>query len=77
MRKHSISLGHFEMGEDWLGNNAAFACPAAGCGKVFIVSTFAHGEGRKCPSCGRSTAFISGSQSKGGQAWIEWDEKTV
>ena len=74
MPNHSIQLGHFEKSEDWVGNNAAFSCLAAGCGKVFIVNSFADKEGRECPSCRRSKGFVTASQSKGGKAWIEWDE---
>jgi predicted RNA-binding Zn-ribbon protein involved in translation (DUF1610 family) len=62
---------------DWEGNNAAFTCPP--CGKVYIVSGMMHRGGvRKCPSCGHSTANLSGGKESGGSAWIEWkhdDEK--
>ena len=59
-------------GEDWEGNNAAFACPV--CGKVFIVSGASniHSGIRPCPSCGKSTAHVDGGRKSGGRAWIEW-----
>lgn len=59
---------------DWHGNNAAFTCPV--CSKVFIVSHFnKEGEnGRPCPGCGKSKAFVTGSPSYSGhQARIEWE----
>jgi len=43
--------------EDWQGNNIAFACPI--CLKVFIVSGMLHRDGRECPNCGKSKAFIT------------------
>jgi transposase-like protein len=55
--------------EDWVGNNAAFTCPD--CGKVFLVSQMLHGNGRDCPSCGRSHAEVTGGSRSGGTAWIE------
>jgi hypothetical protein len=62
-----------EKGEDWVGNNAAFTCPRRDCGKVYIVSEFLHPNGRRCPACNLSEGFVRGSQSKGGQARIEWE----
>jgi hypothetical protein len=56
--------------EDWAGNNAAFRCPV--CTKVFLVSGLLHRNGRRCPSCGDSTAFCSGGKGSGGTASIEW-----
>jgi hypothetical protein len=64
--------GAFEKHEDWVGNNAAFTCPLPDCGKVYIASALIHKEGRECPACGLSKAFVTGSQSKDGKAWIEW-----
>ncbi len=55
--------------EDWVGNNAAFTCPA--CGKVFLVSGPLHRNGRDCPDCGRSHAKVGGGAKSGGTAWIE------
>jgi hypothetical protein len=72
MERRFIRPGHFEKDEDWLGNNAAFTCPMPDCGKVYIVSVFLHKEGRDCPTCGHSRAFVTETQSKGGEAWIEW-----
>lgn len=59
-------------GEDWEGNNVAFACPV--CGKVFIVSGAAtiHNGARKCPSCGKSSGHVDGGRKSDGHAWIEW-----
>jgi hypothetical protein len=58
---------------DWNGNNAAFTCPV--CSKVFIVTSFNElGRiGLKCPGCGKSTAYCTGSAAKGGEARIEWN----
>ena len=55
---------------DWHGNNAAFTCPV--CLKVFIVSSLIDKNGRKCPTCNKTTAFVTGSP-KTGEARIEWD----
>jgi predicted RNA-binding Zn-ribbon protein involved in translation (DUF1610 family) len=58
---------------DWNDNNAAFTCPV--CSKVFIVTSF-NDLGRiglHCPACGKSTAYVTGSAAKGGEARIEWD----
>ena len=55
--------------EDWVGNNAAFTCPA--CRKVFLVSAPLHRNGRECPSCGGSHAEVSGGAKSGGTAWIQ------
>jgi hypothetical protein len=58
---------------DWNGNNAAFTCPV--CSKVFIVTAF-NDLGRiglQCPGCGKSTAYVTGSAAKGGEARIEWN----
>jgi hypothetical protein len=57
--------------EDWLGNNAAFACPV--CGQVYIASNFPPRE-RRCPGCGCSRAQVTGSHSSGGKAFIIWDD---
>ena len=56
MPSHSIRLGHFEKGEDWIGNNAAFTCPLPNCEKVYIVSALIYKNGRQCPACGLSKA---------------------
>ncbi len=57
---------------DWNGNNAAFTCPV--CSKVFIVTSFndLRRLGLKCPGCGKSTAYVTGSAANGGEAKIEW-----
>jgi hypothetical protein len=57
---------------DWEGNNVAFTCPVAGCGKVFIVSELLHRSGRKCPGCEKSTGHVSGGKKSGGKAYLEW-----
>ena len=44
--------------EDWVGNNAAFTCPA--CGNVFLVGAPLHRNSRDCPACGRSHAEVAG-----------------
>ncbi len=74
MQTRDIQVGRPGEAEDWRGNNAAFACPVPRCGKVYIVSTFTDRGGRECPTCSLSKAFVTGSQSKGGRAWIEWDD---
>jgi hypothetical protein len=68
----TMPVGHLEKDKDWLGNNAAFTCPQPGCRKVYIVSALIHKNGRECPACGRSKAFVSGSQNRNGDAWIVW-----
>ena len=72
MHAREMKLAVFEKDEDWVGNNAAFACPLPDCGKVYIVSALIHKEGRECPACGQSRGFVSNTQSKGGKAWIAW-----
>jgi len=56
---------------DWEGNNAAITCPP--CGKVYVVSQMMHSKGRKCPSCGASTGFVTGGKKSGGSAYVEWE----
>jgi hypothetical protein len=59
---------------DWEGNNVAFTCPV--CNKVFIVSAYFHeaeGKKRDCPSCKKSTGYVTDSAKKGGKARIEWE----
>jgi hypothetical protein len=68
-----IQVGKIEKSEDWYGNNAAFVCPMPECGKVYIVSAIVDKDGRECPSCKQSKAFVTGSQSKNGEAHIEWN----
>jgi DNA-directed RNA polymerase subunit RPC12/RpoP len=65
--------GNADSNADWWGNNAAFACPI--CSKVFVTSSFPEKykkEGRQCPACGQSRAFVTGD-TYGGEARIEWD----
>ena len=72
----NLNPDELESDVDWEGNNAAFTCPV--CQKVFIVSDILHQSTqkekgfRKCPSCGNSTARISGGRKSGGTASIEW-----
>jgi NAD-dependent SIR2 family protein deacetylase len=61
---------HKDSTADWHGNNAAFTCPV--CSKVFVVSSLIDKNGQKCPTCNKTTAFVTGS-SKTGEARIEWD----
>jgi ribosomal protein S27E len=56
--------------EDWEGNNAAVTCPV--CGKVYLVSGVIHKGERRCPSCGKSTAYITGGRKQSGSARVEW-----
>ena len=54
---------------DWVGNNAAFTCPA--CQNVFIVSALIHKKGRACPSCGSNIGHVEGGAKSGGSAWLD------
>jgi len=58
--------------EDWQGNNIALACPL--CLKVFIVSGMIHRNGRECPHCGKSKAFVG---QDGKTASVECSEPLV
>jgi hypothetical protein len=58
--------------EDWQGNNIALACPA--CLKVFIVSGLIHRNGRDCPNCGKSKAFVT---QDGRAARVECNEQSL
>ena len=69
MPRHELDAEKLGLGEDWVGNSAAFTCPE--CRKVFLVSGLIHGGGRACPACGRATAHIEGGAKSGGSAWIE------
>lgn len=72
MNTRYVQRGAFGRDEDWHGNNAAFICPISTCEQVFVVSGFVDKKGRKCPSCGQSRGFVSGSANVDGFAWIEW-----
>lgn len=61
--------------DDWSDNNAAFTCPS--CGKVFVVSSFTDKFGRRCPRCGKSKAFVTGSEANGGKAWITLNDSAT
>ena len=74
---------------DWVGNNAAFVCPACehvyivtGAGKRYLDTTMQpHCNERTCPNCGKSVAHIpKGGRKKArkgeaNNAWIEWSEE--
>ena len=56
--------------EDHFGNNIAITCPV--CAKVYVVSAFLKDSGgekgkRICPSCGKSTGFVSADE-----AYVTW-----
>jgi hypothetical protein len=36
-----------------------------------------HKEGRECPNCKRSRAFVRGGRVKEGAAFIEWDDDAL
>jgi len=64
---------------DYVGNNAAFTCPA--CGRVFLVSAAihptpdgqqGHDGRRKCPWCSKSEGHVAGGAKSGGAAWIDY-----
>lgn len=65
-----LTISAEEQGFDFVGNNAAFTCPV--CKKVFLVSGLIHRGERKCPSCGKSTGYVSGGQKSGGAAYLEF-----
>ncbi len=67
--KKNLNPNELGLGDDWLGNFAAFTCPC--CQNVFVVSGL-HGT-RACPRCGRSRATVEGGKDSGGHAWIEWE----
>jgi hypothetical protein len=69
--KRNLDPENISADEDWVGNNAAFRCPA--CHGTFIVSGALHRAGRTCPTCGRAKGFVEGGKKSGGRAWIEWD----
>ncbi|MFX1563982.1 MAG: hypothetical protein ACFFDP_11825 [Promethearchaeota archaeon] len=62
---------------DIFGNNAAFLCPVANCGKVFITNTTRMDDGLKiCPKCGRSRVTLQAEGGRGTKvvgATIEWE----
>lgn len=70
MYRKELDREHLAQNEDWDGTCAAFTCPL--CGKVFIVHTEMHKDGRKCPACERSTGHVHGSRKGHGTAWLEW-----
>ena len=71
MAAKELDVANLGVGEDWLGNNAAFTCPS--CGKVFVVSAMLNrAGGRPCPNCDSSRGFVQGGAKSGGRAWIEW-----
>jgi hypothetical protein len=72
MQTRGLEPERLGRGEDWVGNNAAFTCPAPDCGQVFIVSGALHRNGRPCPNCGQSKGFVVGGKASGGTAKIEW-----
>jgi len=53
--------------EDWVGKTIAVTCPI--CGKVFLAGADDGLEGRECPICHKSTAFVS---ADGSEARVEW-----
>lgn len=55
---------------DWEGNNLAVTCPV--CGKVFLASGSLDQDGRKCPVCRKSTAYINAA---GTEARVEWEDQ--
>jgi DNA-directed RNA polymerase subunit RPC12/RpoP len=71
MTKKTLSGDSDCIDADFHGNNAAFNCPE--CGKLFVVSEIMDKNGRECPSCGKSKAFVKGGEKSNGSAWIEYD----
>ena len=71
MTSEPLNPDDLGQGSDWVGNNAAFTCPA--CSKVFLVSGLLHKQGRACPSCGRSKGYVNGGKGSGGSARLDWD----
>jgi hypothetical protein len=72
MQTRIVDGGNLGPGEDWAGNNVAFACPVPNCGKVYLVSGMMHRGGRECPACRGSKGFVSGGKDSGGTARIQW-----
>jgi predicted GNAT family N-acyltransferase len=68
MTKRKLDKSALGRSEDWYGNNAALRCPL--CSKTFIVSQFLNKGRRECPSCGRSSAEMSG-----GGLTIQWPDQ--
>jgi hypothetical protein len=70
MAQRSLEPDSLPHDADWLGNNAAFTCPA--CSKVFIVSGIIGKGERECPGCGKSRGLVSGGAKSGGSATLRW-----
>jgi len=64
MPTKDLNVDNLGLGEDWVGNNAAFRCPL--CQKVFLVSQFLHQGGRRCPKCAKSIGRVTGGSGQGG-----------
>jgi hypothetical protein len=58
--------------EDWDGFVIAVTCPV--CEKVYVVSGHSHRQGRPCPGCGKSQAFVRKESGQEGTASIRWEE---
>ena len=71
--RHRLDPNPRTLGQDadWEGNDAAFCCPV--CGKVFIVSSLLHPDGRECPACRKSVGRVKGGRESQGEATLEWD----
>ena len=72
MEIRQLEADYLGLDVDWVGNNAAFTCPA--CSKVFLVSGRLHIEGRSCPKCGKSKGYVSGGAKSGGAARLELEK---
>ncbi|MFA5165914.1 MAG: hypothetical protein WC449_01240 [Candidatus Paceibacterota bacterium] len=68
MEKREIDKYYLGKTEDIYGTVLAVTCPV--CGKVFITNGATDTEGRLCPACNRSTAFID---QYGGSPRVEWE----
>jgi len=77
MPSKKVDLDTLGDDEDMYGNNAAFRCPRATCGKVFIANTTRMNAGAKvCPKCGKSKVTLTAAGGLGTKvlgALIEWD----
>jgi hypothetical protein len=68
MEKREIDKYSLGKSEDVYGTVLAVVCPL--CGKVFITNGSTDSDGRQCPACNRSKAYID---QYGGSPTLEWE----
>lgn len=69
MAELKLDQKNLGIGEDWVGDAAAFTCPH--CRKVFVVVARLHLSGRRCPVCGQSRGQVM-SAGGGGIAILKY-----